>query len=418
MSKYIVQSCEKLEGDLTIQGAKNAALPIMAACVLSGQETILHNVPDILDVRIMVKILTSVGCIIKREGTQISIDSRGLTSNLVSEQLVSQMRSSIMLMGALIAKQKIVQFSFPGGCDIGLRPIDIHLKGLKDLGASVREEHGYIIVDGTHIHAESIILDYPSVGATENLILAAVFAQGVTSISNAAKEPEIVDLQNFLNAAGARVYGAGTNTVYVEGVSKLSGCEYTIMPDRIVAGTMLCAANLIGGRVFFRDMPLDIIKAAAFKLAEAGMDIRAVKGGITASATGEGKAIPTIITQPYPGFPTDLQSPFAAMLSKADGISVIKETVFENRFKYTVQLARMGAKIKTEDRIAIITGVKKLMSATVYAEDLRGGAALILAGLAAEGETTVENASHINRGYDDLTGQFARLGAQVALVED
>ncbi|MDR2519864.1 MAG: UDP-N-acetylglucosamine 1-carboxyvinyltransferase [Eubacteriaceae bacterium] len=418
MSKYIVNGRKRLEGELSVQGAKNSALPIMAACVLNSGETVLHNVPDILDVRIMVKILTSIGCTIKRDNVDLSINARGLTSNLVSEQLVSQMRSSIMLLGALIAQQKVVQFSFPGGCDIGLRPIDIHLKGLRDLGADVREEHGFIMVDGSGISANNIILNYPSVGATENLILATIFAPGVTSISNAAKEPEIIDLQNFLNGMGARVYGAGTNTIYVEGVEKLHDSEYTIMADRIVAGTMLCAVNITGGRVFFKDLPLDVIKAPYFKLMETGMQIQPSSGGIVAESAGKIKAVDSIITQPFPGFPTDLQSPFAAMLTLAEGTSVIKEAVFENRYKYTVQLARMGANIKTEDRIAIITGVKRLGSACVYAEDLRGGAALIVAALAAEGTSVIENAYHINRGYDNLASQIRSIGGEAVYVDE
>ncbi|MCL1803116.1 MAG: UDP-N-acetylglucosamine 1-carboxyvinyltransferase [Eubacteriaceae bacterium] len=418
MSKYIVHGCSRLDGDITVQGAKNAALPIMAACILNEGESVLHNVPDIADVRTMVKILTSIGCIIKWEKSSLIIDSSNISPNNVPENLVSQMRSSIMLLGALIAKFRSVQFSFPGGCDIGLRPIDMHIKGFRDLGADVYEDYGDIYVDAANLKANNINLSYPSVGATENLMLAAMFSKGVSSISNAAKEPEILDLQSFLNAMGARVYGAGTNTIYIEGVESLKSCEYEIMPDRIAAGTLLCAAHMAGGKVFLRDLPLDIIKAPYFHLMDSGMKIEPALGGIIAESDGYIKALDSLITQPFPGFPTDLQSQFGAMLSIADGTSIIKETVFENRFRYTLQLARMGANIKADGRIAVATGVKKLHSAQVYAEDLRGGAALAIAALAAEGATIIENAEHINRGYDDFEGQLKSLGANITYEEN
>jgi UDP-N-acetylglucosamine 1-carboxyvinyltransferase len=285
MSRYIINGGNKLDGEILIQGSKNAALPIMAACVLNGAKTVLHNVPDIQDVRIMKKILTSIGCKIKTERGSLTIDSSSLGSASVSEQLVSKMRSSMMLMGALVAKMKYAHFSYPGGCDIGLRPIDIHLKALKKLGADITEDHGYIIIDGKNMHSADIVLNYPSVGATENIILASIFTKGVTSVSNAAKAPEIIDLQNFLNAVGARVYGAGSNTVYIEGVERLGTGEYVIMPDRIVSGTYMCATHICSGKVFLRNCSLDSIKSPYYKLIESGLKSNRMPTACTAFQT-------------------------------------------------------------------------------------------------------------------------------------
>ncbi len=416
MSKYVINGGNKLYGEIKIQGAKNAMLPIMAACVLNGTENIIHNAPDIQDVRIMKKILISIGCKVKTEKDTVVINSSTLNSNAVSEQLVSKMRSSIMLMGSLLAKQKETRFSYPGGCDIGLRPIDIHLQAFKTLGATIKEEHGYIIIDGENLCASNILLNYPSVGATENIMLASVFTKGVTSIANAAKEPEIIDLQNFLNAMGARVYGAGSNTIYIEGVEKLNRCEYTVMPDRIVAGTYLCFVHAAGGRVFLRDCSLEHIKSPYYKLIESGLKIKSYSEGIEAQSNREIQPIDSIVTLPYPGFPTDLQALFTAMLTCANGTSVINETVFENRYKFTSQLVRMGANIKIEGRIAIIKGVEKLGGATVYAQDLRGGAALVLAALGAEGKSIVEDVHHISRGYENLAGVLQSVNADIKYI--
>ena len=413
MGRYIVNGMKRLEGEITVQGSKNASLPIMAASLLCGGQTVLHNIANIEDVKIMKQILSTLGCKIRCENNSLIIDSSCLSSNVVSDKLVSKMRSSVMLMGALLAKNKYSEFSMPGGCEIGLRPIDLHIKGLKSLGAKIREEHGYIIIDGTELSAANVMLNYPSVGATENIMLASVFIKGVTSISNAAKEPEIIDLQNFLNKMGARVYGAGSNTIYIEGVEKLHGCEYDISCDRIVTGTYLCATHLAGGKVFLRNATLENIKSAYYKLVESGLKIKSFSNGVLAESDGVVQAIDSIVTQPYPGFPTDLQPLFTAMLTKAKGTSIINETVFENRYKFTSQLARMGANIKIEGRIAIVNGVEKLSGATVYSQDLRGGASLVLAALASQGRSVIEDTIHIERGYDNFVSTLKSIGADI-----
>ncbi len=416
MGKYIINGSNRLEGDITLQGSKNAALPIMAASVLCPSEVILHNVPHISDVEIMKKILSSIGCFVKTEGNTLTIDSSTLSGSTVSEDLVSKMRSSIILLGSILARNKQTKFSYPGGCDIGLRPIDMHLKGLKVLGADITEEHGYIIADGSNLHSGNIHLNYPSVGATENLMLASVFSKGVTSISNAAKEPVIVGLQYFLNAMGARVYGAGTNTVYIEGVESLHGCSYTIMSDRIVSPTYMCAVNMCGGDVFLRGASLEYIKSPYYKLIESGLDVSAYSDGIRVRGKGKVDNLDSIISMPYPGFPTDLQPVFSAMLTLSDGTSIINETVFENRYRFTSQLKRMGADIKIEGRIALIRGVEKLSATRVYSEDLRGGAALTLAALSANGRSIVEDVEYIQRGYEDFHGNLTSLGADIRYI--
>jgi len=413
MSSYIIKGGKKLYGEVKLQGAKNAALPIMAACVLNNTENILYNVPKIKDVSIMIKILRSIGCKVIENGDCLIIDSSTINSVEVSEQLVRKMRSSIMVMGALLSKHNETRFSYPGGCDIGLRPIDIHLKGLRALGAEITEEHGYIVCTCSSLKGTNILLDYPSVGATENIMLAAVYAEGVTSISNAAKEPEIVDLQEFLNHMGARVYGAGTNTIYVEGVKHLSKAEYKIMSDRIVAGTYLCAVNTTGGKVFIQDGTLDNIKAVYYKLIETGCEIKQYSDGLMVKSNGNIQAIDTLITLPYPGFPTDLQPVFTAMLTYAKGSSIINETIFESRYKFATQLIRMGANIKIEGRLAIITGMDHLSSATLYSPDLRGGAALCVAALRADGESRLEDVEYIERGYENFVDNFTKIGASI-----
>lgn len=413
MARYIIRGKRKINGVLRVQGAKNAALPIMAASILNGAETVLHNVPRIKDVQIMKQILVSIGCAVNCEGSTLIINSSGLNGGWVSEKLVSKMRSSLMLIGALIARMRKSSFSYPGGCDIGLRPIDLHLKTLQQLGVSITKDHGYLHFDAENIHCDSVVLDFPSVGVTENIMLASVFTKGITTIVNAAKEPEIVDLQYFLNAMGARVYGAGTNTIYVEGVSRLYPVEYSIMQDRIVSGTYLCALNMCGGELYLPGCKMEYLKAPYYKLIESGCEFCQYKDGIIAKSTGIPRPIKSIVTMPYPSFPTDLQPQFVSMLSVANGVSVVNETVFENRYKYASQIVRMGAKIDVQDRIAIVTGVDELSSATVYAQDLRGGAAIVLAALRANGTSTVENVVHIERGYEDFWQNLCAINCDV-----
>ena len=415
MNGYIINGGRRLEGEIVLQGSKNAGLPILAACVLNKSETIIHNVPNIDDVQTMLKILRALGCRAELNGNTAEVDSRGLSVCGVPENLVSNMRSSVILLGALLSANKRVKFSYPGGCDIGLRPIDLHLKGLRAIGVKINESHGYINAEGETLLPASIMLDYPSVGATENIMLASVFTKGVTCISNAAKEPEITDLQNFLNAMGARVYGAGTNNVYIEGVGSLHGCEYTIMPDRIAAGTYMCATHITGGKVFVKDCNIEHIKSPYHKLSESGLKMKRFSDGVLCESRGHVKALDSLVTAPYPAFPTDLQPVFTAMLCYAtDGISIINETVFENRYNFVSQLNRMGANIKTEGRIAVVNCADKLSGASVYAHDLRGGAALVAAALGAEGQTLINGVGHISRGYENLCGILRDLGADIS----
>lgn len=414
MESYIINGGYRLEGEVNLQGCKNSALPILAASVLNRGINIIHNVPNITDVRIMEEILQSIGCKVEHDKNTVFIDSSTIHNDEIQENLLRKMRSSIILMGSMLSSIKECSLFLPGGCDIGLRPIDIHLKTLSQLGSDIKEDHGKIICSAKELVGTNIQLDFPSVGATENIILASVFAKGVTSIGNAAKEPEIIDLQNFLNALGARVYGAGGNTVYVEGVDKLKrSVEYSVMKDRIVAGSIMCAAHMTKGEVFIKGCTLDTMRATYYKLLESNLDISAYSDGVLVKSDGNIKSIDSIITLPYPGFPTDMQSQLVAMLSVANGVSIVKETIFENRFKYTTQLLRMGADIKVNNQMAIVNGVKFLTPAKVYATDLRGGMALVLAGLCANGTTVVECSEYINRGYEELEHVFNALGGKI-----
>ncbi|MFZ7120419.1 MAG: UDP-N-acetylglucosamine 1-carboxyvinyltransferase [Eubacteriaceae bacterium] len=419
MSKYIVTGGNRLNGEVTIQGSKNAALPILAASVLNQNVSIIRNVPNIHDVDIMIKILKSIGCDIKKDDNTLIVDSSNVSSVEVSESLVREMRSSIILLGALLSKHKETIFSYPGGCDIGLRPIDIHLKGLRKLGAEIKESHGYIYCRANKLYGNSITLDYPSVGATENLMLAASLAEGNTIIRNAAKEPEIIDLQNFLNAMGAKISGAGTSVINIIGVNKLESVDYSVISDRIVAGTYIVASCITGGDILLKNVKIDDIRIVCSKLTEVGCSIISYDSGeIKVFSPNVLQPIESLITLPHPGFPTDLQPQTLALLTVANGTSVINETIFENRYKHVPQLIRMGAKIQIEGRIAIVQGVKKLMGAVVDCSDLRGGAALVIAGLAAEGSTCIQDIYHIDRGYEKLDVNLRELGAIIHRQEE
>lgn len=413
LNKYIIQGGKRIEGCLRVGGAKNSVLPIFAATILSGKESIIHDCPILKDVEIMIEILKDLGCSVKREDHTVIIDSSSLNSFEVPDLLVRKMRSSIVLLGALISREKKARICFPGGCDLGPRPVDLHLKGLEQLGVKISEYHGIIYCEAPELKGAEIHLDYPSVGATENIILAAVLAKGTTVIRNAAKEPEIADLQNFLNAIGAKVTGAGTNSITVEGVEFLHGGEHTIIPDRIVAGTYLAAAASTSGIVELDNVNVEHIQPIIAKLKESGCNIRTRNNRISLSSKGRIKAIDSIRTLPYPGFPTDMQAPLMALLCKAKGTSIVIETIFENRFKHVEDLLRMGADIKVDGRIAVIRGRNRLMGAAVTARDLRGGAALVIAGLSAEGTTVIEGIDHIDRGYEDLHLYLQKVGAEI-----
>lgn len=418
MSRLIISGGEKLKGEIEVQGAKNAVLPVLAAAILNGKENIIKNCPILRDVEIMVHILEEVGCKVKNEGKVLVVDSSGINKFEIPEQPVREMRSSIILMGAMLARYNKVVICYPGGCEIGPRPIDLHLKGLRSLGANITETHGYIVCETEQLIGNDIHLDYPSVGATENIMLAAVMAKGDTYIRNAAKEPEIVDLQNYLNSMGAKVYGAGSNIVKIEGVKELHAAEHEIIPDRIVSGTYMVAAAITGGSIIINKVVPQHLDSVIANLTESGSIISTGRDWLKITGPSRPKSIDTIRTLPYPGYPTDMQPQITAYLTIAKGTSIITENVFENRFKYVEELSRMGASIKVDGRLAIIKGVQKLTGAKVTAPDLRGGAALVIAGLVAEGETVVYNIKHIDRGYEELHHKLSSLGAKIKRIDE
>lgn len=417
MEKIIVNGGNKLNGEVNISGAKNAVLPILAATVIGENESTILNVPDLRDVEVMEKILLSLGCGVKHIGDIMWIDSKPLYKVEISDELVREMRSSIILMGAMLSRTGEVKISYPGGCEIGPRPIDMHLKALRELGAEIEESHGFIHCKTKGLIGTEIQLDYPSVGATENIILAGVKARGTTIIRNAAREPEIIDLQSYLNRAGAKIKGAGTSIVTIEGVDKLKDVTHNTMPDRIVAGTFMIASAITEGEVIIRNIIIDHIQAVSAKLREAGCLIYTDEKSLKIIGPKKINSIEMIQTLPYPGFPTDMQAQIMALLSIASGTSIISETVFENRFKHAEELIRMGANIKTFGKVAVIKGVEELTGAKTTAKDLRGGACLVLAGLAAKGKTEIENIYHIKRGYEDFHLGLRGLGADIELVE-
>lgn len=420
MEKLLIQGGRRLEGTVRIGGAKNSTLPILAAVLLnkSNDEIILNNVPLIRDVKMMADILKSLGAEIAWEDHTMIIRTKNIHNYSIPEVLMREMRSTIFLMGALLTRMGEVRISHPGGCAIGPRPIDLHLKGLSALGAQIREQHGYIYASCPRLNGCEIHLDYPSVGATENILMAAVYARGVTTIHNAAKEPEIVDLQNLLNKMGARIRGAGTDTIRIEGVTSLHAVEYSIIPDRIVAGTMMMATAATGGSVLIENAIPAHLEAVIAKLRESGVQIREENDRLYVDAPERPRAVDTVRTLPYPGFPTDLQAPMMALLAKAAGTSIIIENVFDSRFKHVDELRRMGAQITIDGRIAVIKGVERLTGAQITAPDLRAGAALVIAGLMAEGETSVDGLRHIYRGYENLDGMLRSLGADIKKVSE
>ena len=417
MEKIIIEGGKRLTGEVSVTGAKNAVLPILAATVIGANESTIFNVPNLKDVAVMEKILLSLGCKVKRIDNMMWIDSKPLDKTKIPEELVREMRSSIILMGAMLARTGEVVVSYPGGCEIGPRPIDMHLKALRELGAEIEESHGFIYAKAKELKGCEIQLDYPSVGATENAILAAIRAKGTTIIRNAAREPEIVDLQDYLNKAGAKVSGAGTSVVIVEGVDKLHDVSHTTMPDRIVAGTYMVASAITGGEVVIKNVVIDHLQATIAKLKEAGTLIYYDNDSVKVIGPKQINSIEMVQTLPYPGFPTDMQPQMMALLTIANGTSIISETVFENRFKHAEELVRMGANIKIFGNVAVIKGVRELTGAKTAAKDLRGGACLVLAGLAAKGITVVENVYHIERGYENFHEELRNLGADIKKVD-
>ncbi len=414
MTKYIIEGGNRLEGCVKISGSKNSSLPIMAASILSGKTTKLYNVPNIHDIEITLQILKVLGCNVKKNSGKITIDSSKIESNEIPQLLMREMRSSVIMAGAIIGRLKNATFSYPGGCEIGSRPIDIHLNGFKKLGINIEEEGGFIRCSCDKIKGAKIHLDFPSVGATENLILASVFAEGETIISNAAMEPEIIDLQLFLNKMGAKVEGAGTNTIIIKGVKRLKDVSYTVMPDRIEAGTFLCATAITNGNIQITNVEPTHMTPIISKLRECGCRIKTGKDEIFMQAPK--RLNPTQIkTMPYPGFPTDMQPIFGTILTTARGTSMVIENIFESRYKYANELIRMGAKIHVQERTAVIKGVRRLKGAEVFATDLRGGAALTIAGLNAKEQTKVNNIEYILRGYENFDKKLNNLGAKITI---
>lgn len=416
MDALKINGGNRLEGEITIQGAKNAVLPVLAGAVLNKGSTVLYNCPKISDVESMINILMEIGCCVHWEGNALIINAKNIMTCVIPENFVREMRSSIILLGSVLGRLNNVIISFPGGCSIGTRPIDLHLKALRQMNVEIIEKHGFIKCKTNKIIGCEVNLDYPSVGATENIMLAAVQSEGVTKINNAAKEPEIVDLQNFLNAMGAKVSGAGTDEILIKGVKKLHDVEYTIIPDRIVAGTYLVADAMASGSIVLKNTINSHLNAITAKLREMGCHIKEYDKAISISAPEKLYSIDIIRTQPYPGFPTDMQSQIMSALSVAEGTSILSETIFEARFKHVNELQKMGANIIIDGRTAIIKGIRRLNGAEVYAKDLRGGAALILAGLNADGITYVNDIEHVLRGYEDIVRDLKQIGADISLA--
>ncbi|MDK2924845.1 MAG: UDP-N-acetylglucosamine 1-carboxyvinyltransferase [Bacillota bacterium] len=416
MDRFIITGGTPLKGTVRIAGAKNATLPIMAASLLCPGTCQINEVPDLRDVRVMCEILQLMGAQVERGKGCCRIDARNVAACEVPENLMREMRSSIFIMGALLGRLGKVKVSYPGGCAIGPRPIDLHLKGLATLGAKITEKHGYVVAEGKELRGSDVHLDFPSVGATENIMMAAVCARGVTFIRNAAKEPEVVDLQNFLNKMGAKIRGAGTDTIKIEGVTDLYPSNHSVIPDRIEAGTFMVAAAMTQGDVYLENVIAEHTEPVAAKLREAGAEVETVGEGI--HVTARRLQAVDIKTLPYPGYPTDMQPQTMAMLSIAEGTSVVIENIFVNRFKHVDELRRMGAQIKIEGRAAVIHGVERLSGACVEASDLRAGVALVLAGLVADGQTVVDHVYHIDRGYEGLEEKLKKLGAQIRRVQE
>ncbi len=419
MDKLIVTGKKAIHGEVTISGAKNAVLPIIVGALLAEDITVLHDVPKLSDVATIKEVLEILGAKITFENHTMTIDSRDLNNWDAPYNYVQKMRASVLIMGPLLARLGKAKISMPGGCAIGTRPIDLHLKGLEALGADIQINHGDMnaVVPGGKLKGNRIYLDFPSVGATEHIMMAATTAEGTTVIENAAEEPEIVDLANFLNSMGANVRGAGTNVIKIEGVEKLHGTTYTIIPDRIEAGSYMIAAAITGGDLLVKNVIIDHIKPLIAKMIECGIEIIEEGSNLRVRSNGRLKAV-DIKTMPYPGFPTDMQAQFMALMTVAEGTSVFTETVFENRFMHADELRRMGANIKIDGRNAIVEGVSRLTGCKVKATDLRAGAALIIAALAAEGQTEITELQYIDRGYEDLIEKFQTIGADIVRISD
>lgn len=414
-TRIIVENSPALKGTVKVSGAKNSVLPIIAASLLSEGEVIIDDVPELKDVNVMIELIKFLGakCTFQDGRLKINVDIKDVEAPY---ELVKKMRASFLVMGPILAKLGHAKISLPGGCAIGTRPIDLHLKGFQTLGAEIDIGHGYVEAKAKKLVGKKVYLDFPSVGATENIMMAAVFADGLTTVENAAEEPEVVDLANFLNKMGANIKGAGTDTIRIEGVKELKATEHTVIPDRIEAGTYMVASAMTGGDVLIENVIVDHVKPIIAKLTECGIEVYEEGTGVRVKGCKSYKAV-DIKTLPYPGFPTDMQAQMMAMMAGAKGTSVIIETVFENRFMHVDELKRMGADIKIEGRTAVVTGIDHLSGAEVKATDLRAGAALILAGLIADGKTIINDVYHIDRGYVNIEDKLRSLGAIIYRVD-
>lgn len=417
LEKFIIHGGRRLEGEVVISGAKNAAVAIIPAVILSEDICVLENIPNISDVFVLFKILHEMGAKIEiLNKTTVRIDSRFIRQPIVPYEMTKYMRASYYFIGALLGRFSRASVSMPGGCDFGVRPIDQHIKAFESIGAHVNLEHGMIEVCADELIGNQIYFDVVSVGATMNTMLAAVKAKGLTVIENAAKEPHIVDLANFLNSMGADVRGAGTDVIKIHGVEKMHGADYTIIPDQIEAGTYMVAAAATRGDVLVKNVIPKHLESITAKLIKCGVEVEEFDDAVRVRGVGRPQKT-SLKTMPHPGFPTDMQPQMTVLLSLAEGTSIVTEGVWDNRFRYVDELRRMGANISVDGKVAVVEGVEKLTGAPVKATDLRAGAALVIAGLAADGTTEVEDINHIERGYDDIVGKFTKLGADIRRVQ-
>jgi UDP-N-acetylglucosamine 1-carboxyvinyltransferase len=418
MSRFLVEGGRRLSGELTVQGAKNSVLPVLAATLLTRGESVLQNCPRLRDVDTSIEILRHLGCTAHWEGGALVVNTAGMSSWEISDGLMREMRSSAVFLGALLARCGQAVLSYPGGCELGPRPIDLHLRSLRRMGAEILEDGGILNCRAEKLSGCELALSLPSVGATENLMLAACGAAGTTTIVNAAREPEIEDLQGYLRSCGAKISGAGSSIVTVEGGAPLHGCTYSIMPDRIATATCLCAAACSGGEVLVRGVRERHLSTVTAVLRESGCRVESEANTLAIRVDQRLQAVGPVRTAPYPGFPTDAQAVLMAAVLKSAGATVFEENIFTNRYRHVDEMTRMGGSIRVSGRVAVVTGVERLHGAQVRATDLRGGAALVLAALGAEGRSEIADANHIDRGYEDLARDLRELGASVVRMEN
>lgn len=417
MDAIRIRGGKNLRGSVAVQGSKNSVLPILAASFINSGTCIIHNCPDLTDVRASVSILKHLGCTVSFEDGTVTVNSENIVTDNIPDEMMRTMRSSVIFAGALLARVKSAQFSYPGGCNLGLRPIDLHLNAFRKLGIITEEDHGRIVCRGTDMKPSHIFLEFPSVGATENIMLAACCGDGVTTIVNAAREPEIVDLQNFLNSMGAQIYGAGSDIIEIKGVRKFHDCEYSVISDRIVASTYMAATVASGGSAEITNIIPNHVSAFIAVMRECGASVSVRHNTLVITAPRYIRPVKLINTMPYPGFPTDAQSLMMSVMALARGTSIIRENIFQGRYAHATELIRMGADISIADKIAVVRGVRSLYGCAVAAADLRSGAALAVAALAADGETDIYNVHYIDRGYEKFEESLLSLGADIERID-